>query len=238
VLGPVLDTYKTNVRMTAIVVALGFIFCTPLYFATQETNSPIARLIFLAALAFFILLVAERLTARAYLHDNGISYHSILTRKEMRWQEVERLYYGAHLLSGHAVVLGTFYRLKLLDQNGQKLSLGDRVGRIPQLAEKIAQATYEPLLRKATDRFNRGDVLDFGLVLVSPAAGLTLKRWYADATIPWDQLASYKLDAGAFYIWRVGQKHTKGLPTESIPNAWVLLGLLNAAAKAAATAKS
>jgi len=146
VLGPVLDTYKTNVRMTAIVVALGFIFCTPLYFATQETNSPIARLIFLAALAFFILLVAERLTARAYLHDNGISYHSILTRKEMRWQEVERLYYGAHLLSGHAVVLGTFYRLKLLDQNGQKLSLGDRVGRIPQLAEKIAQATYDPLL--------------------------------------------------------------------------------------------
>jgi hypothetical protein len=134
--------------------------------------------------------------------------------------------------------LGTFYRLKLLDQNGQKLSLGDRVGRIPQLAEKIAQATYEPLLRKATDRFNRGDVLDFGLVLVSPAAGLTLKRWYADATIPWDQLASYKLDAGAFYIWRVGQKHTKGLPTESIPNAWVLLGLLNAAAKAASTTKS
>jgi hypothetical protein len=229
VLGPVLDTHKTNIRMTSIVVLLGFVFCTPLYFATQETNSPIARLVFLAVLAFFFLLVAERLTARAYLHDNGISYHSILSHKEMRWHEVERLYYGSHQLSGHAVILGTFYRLKLLDQNGQKLSLGDRVARIAELAEKIGQATHEPLLRKATDRFHRGDVLDFGLVLVSRAAGLTLKRWYADATIPWDQLAAYKLDAGNFYVWSVGQKHTKGLPTESIPNAWVLVGLLDSA---------
>ena len=42
-------------------------------------------------------------------------------------------------------------------------------------------------------------------------------------------LAAYKLDAGNFYLWRVGQKHTNGIPTERIPNAWVLLGLLNAA---------
>ena len=77
----------------------------------------------------------ESITAGAYLHDNGISYHSILSHKEMRWHEVERRYYGSHQLSGYAVLLGTFYRLKLLDQNGQKLSLGGRVGRIAELAE-------------------------------------------------------------------------------------------------------
>jgi hypothetical protein len=176
-LGPVLDTYKTNVRMTLIVIALAFIFCTPLWFASQETKSPVARLIFLAVLAFFALLIAERLTARAYLHDNGVSYTSILSHKEIRWVEVERLYYGA----------------------------------------------------KATHNFNRGDELDFGLVRVSRSAGLKVKRWYSYTTIPWSDLAAYKLDAGNFYLWRVGQKHTNGIPTERIPNAWVLLGLLNAA---------
>jgi hypothetical protein len=227
-LGPVLDTYKTNVRMTLIVIALAFIFCTPLWFASQETKSPAARLIFLAVLAFFALLIAERLTARAYLHDNGISYHSILSHREIRWVEVERLYYGAHQVSADVIPLGTFYQLKLLDQNGHKLSLGDRVGRIAQLAEKIAQYTYEPLLQKATYNFNRGDELDFGLVRVSRSAGVRVKPWSNYTTIPWSDLAAYKLDAGNFYLWRIGQKHTNGIPTERIPNAWVLLGLLNA----------
>ena len=226
-LGPVLDTYKTNLRMTLIAIALVFIFCTPLWFASQETKSPAARLIFLAVLGFFALLIAERLTARAYLHDNGISYHSILSHKEIRWVEVERLYYGAHQVSAHIIPLGTFYQLKLLDQNGQKLSLGGRVGRIAQLAEKIAQYTYEPLLEKATHHFNRGEELDFGLVRVSRSAGLKVKRWSSYAIIPWADLAAYKLDAGNFYLWRLGQKHTNGIPTERIPNACVLLGLLN-----------
>ncbi|HXN52832.1 MAG TPA: DUF6585 family protein [Candidatus Acidoferrum sp.] len=228
-LGPVLDTYKINVRMTSIVVVLGLVFCTPLWFAAQETDSRTARIIFLGVLAFFILLITERLTARAYLHDNGISYRSILGQKEIRWVEVERLYYGAHRLSVHFIPLGTFYQLKLLDQNGQKLSLSDRVGRTAHLAEKIAQYTYEPLMRKATDNFNRGDDLDFGLVRVSRSGGLKLKRWSGYTTIPWAELAAYKLDAGNFYVWRVGEKHTKGIPTERIPNAWVLLGLLDAA---------
>jgi hypothetical protein len=226
-LGPVLETYKTNVRMTSFAVGLAFIFCTPLWFATQETDSRTGRVIFLAVLAFFILLILERLTARAYLHDNGLSYASIFSQKEIRWVEVERLYYGAHQVSAHVIPLGTFYQLKLLDQNGQKLSLGDRVGRIAQLAEKIAQYTYEPLLQKATHNFNRGEELDFGLVRVSRSSGLKVKRWSSYTAIPWADLAAYKLDAGNFYLWRVGQKHTNGIPTERIPNAWVLLGLLN-----------
>jgi hypothetical protein len=227
-LGPVLDTYKTNVRMTAFAVVLALVFCTPLWFAAHETDSRTARVIFLGVLAFFILVIAERLTARAYLHDDGISYRSILTQKEIRWVAVERLYYGAHRLSVNVIPLGTFYQLKLLDQNGQKLSLGDRVGRIAQLAEKIAQYTYEPLLRKATDNFSSGEELDFGLVRVSRSAGLKVKRWSGYTTVKWADLAAYKLDAGNFYLWRTGEKHTNGLPTERIPNAWILLGLLNA----------
>src|ERR1700731_1221158 len=128
-LGPVLETYKTNVRMTTFAAALAFIFCIPLWFAAQESNNRTVRIIFLTVLAFFILLIAERLTARAYLHDDGISYRSILSQKEIRWVAVERLYYGAHRLSVNVIPLGTFYQLKLLDQHGQKLSLGDRVGR-------------------------------------------------------------------------------------------------------------
>jgi len=57
--------------MTAFAAALAFIFCTPLWFAAQESNNRTVRIIFLAVLAFFILLIAERLTACAYLHDDG-----------------------------------------------------------------------------------------------------------------------------------------------------------------------
>src|ERR1700730_396407 len=226
--GPVLDTYKTNLRMTALAVVLAFIFCTALWFATQETDNRTVRIIFLGVLAFFILLITERLTARAYLHDDGISYRSILSQKEIRWVEVERLYYGAHRLSVDFIPLGTFYQLKLLDQNGQKLSLGGRIGRADHLADKISQYTYEPLLRKASDNFNSGEELDFGLVRVSRSAGLKVKRWSGYTTIKWADLAAYKLDAGNFYLWRTGEKHANGLPTERIPNAWILLGLLNA----------
>jgi hypothetical protein len=231
-LGPVLETYKTNVRTIAYTVALGAIFCTPLWFAAQKNRSAAERFVFLAVLAFFVLVIAERVTARACLHDNGISYRSILSYKEIRWVEVDRIYYGAHQLSAHLIPLGTFYQLKLLDHNGQKLSLGDRVGRVAHLAEKIAQYTYEPLLQKAEQHFNRGDELDFGLVRVSRSAGLRVKHWSSYSTISWADLAAYKLDAGNFYLWRVGQKHTNGIPTERIPNAWVLLGLLNTVSNA------
>jgi hypothetical protein len=225
--GPVIDTYKTNIRMTAFAVVLAIIFCTPLWFATQELDNRTARVVFLGVLAFFLLFIAERLTARAYIHDDGISYRSILGQKEIRWLEVERLYYGAHRVSVEFIPLGTFYQLKLVDLNGQKLSLGDRFGRTAQLAEKISQYTYEPLLRKAISDFNSGEELGFGLVRVS-RSGLKIKRWSGLSTINWADLASYKLDAGNFYIWRAGEKHANGLPTERIPNAWVLVGLLNA----------
>lgn len=218
-LGPPLETYKPN-KGVLIALAIGLILALLI-------QKDIKGGWLLALCGPFVLALGWVLSVRVSLHQEGISYQSFLGSKEMRWDEVERFYYSATKQSINFIPIGTYYTFKLVDSRGQKISFGNRVERRAELGTKLLQCTFDPLLRKLASLFNAGSELDFGPIRVIRDKGVKIKRLFGYKEIPWDQVADYRIDQGQFYVWRVGQKRTTGTPISSIPNAFVLLALLD-----------
>lgn len=233
-LGPEVEKYGPNVKVTVIAVILGALFCTPFWFGAKEAGNRTGWALFTAVASFFALLVMYLLSSRASLHVDGISTRSIFGEKEMRWVEVERFRFGSHQLIAAHVPLGAFYKIILIDLQGRKISLGDRIGRAAQLTQKLKQLTFEPLMQKAIHRFDSGAVLDFGAVLLSRSGGVSIKGWF-EKNIPWQEVVSCSLGmedtwvGERFSITRVGKKfpQTQTIPVERLESAQVLVALIN-----------
>lgn len=231
-LSPPLHTFRAN-KVTVVCVAVFALFELLVVLSTHEpgrSNSPdwtswTFTGAFLAVMAFLFLWL---LSVRVSLHPEGISYQSFLGSKEMQWIDVERFYYGATKRSINFIPVGTYYHFKLIDRQGNKISFGNRIERPAELGSHLINHTYALLFAKAADLFNSGVELDFGPIRLSRERGLRIKKLFGFKEIPLDQVADYRMEHGYFYIFKVGQKRTTGPPTREIPNAFVLLGLLNA----------
>jgi hypothetical protein len=161
------------------------------------------------------------------VYELGISYRGISGYGEIRWQEVERFYFGAYEIHAHYLPLGTFYRLKMISTQGQKISLGERVRRAEELAEKIGKFTFERLLQKALHEFNGGARVDFGAILVSRAEGVTIIKWYADKKMRWDEIAGYDVTSSYLRFHRLNKRFAWDVSSERVANVPVLRALLD-----------
>lgn len=237
-LGPELETFRGNKIVMALVAILGLGAAALVYaaFTSLEKAIPdIAVKIFtLALLALMVFFFLSLRSLRVSLHNDGISYRSLISEKEMRWEAVERFYYEAIKRSINFIPVGTYYLYRLVDAEGKKIRVGNRIEHPAQLGQKLIELTYPALYRKIADRYNNGEDLDFGAIRVSRAGGIEVKKLFGYKGIPWDQVSSYAIQQGNFYIWRTGEKRTTGWGLHHVPNAFVLLGLLNSIYKPSA----
>ncbi len=237
-LGPELETFRGNKTVMALVAILGLGAATLVYaaFTSLEKAIPdIAVKIFtLALLALMVFFFLSLRSLRVSLHNDGISYRSLISEKEMRWEAVERFYYEAIKRSINFIPVGTYYLYRLVDAEGKKIRVGNRIEHPAQLGQKLIELTYPALYRKIADRYNNGEDLDFGAIRVSRAGGIKVKKLFGYKGIPWDQVSSYAIQQGNFYIWRKEEKRTTGWGLRHVPNAFVLLGLLNSIYKPSA----
>ena len=160
-LGPVLETYGPNIRVVAIVLFLALFFCTVALLFALDLRDRTAWIIFYLLTAAFLLLLLRYLLSKAWLHELGISYRGMLGYGEMRWLDIARLYFGSYELHAHHIPLGTYYRLKLVSIHGKRVSLGERLRRSDDLADRITRFTFEPLLQKAMQDFSADGEVDF-----------------------------------------------------------------------------
>ena len=227
-LGAPAETYKTSNATPILIAVLGLLIPGMVFLSADPTeltsSDAVFAFIFLVPTGF---LVAWLFSVRVTLHQDGIAYRSLFGSKEMRWDEVERFYYSSVKRSINFIPVGTYYTFKFVGSRGQSMSFGNRVERPDQLGKKLIEYTYVPLLQKAARLFDSGSELDFGPIRVSKATGVKIKKWFRHKSIPWEQVADYRIDQGHFYVWRVGQKHGTGHALGKIPNAFVLLGLLD-----------
>jgi len=237
-LGPELETFKGNKIVIALVIILGlgagalvYAAFTSLEKAVPDITIKIFTLALLALMVFFFLSLRS---LRVSLHKDGISYRSLVVEKEMRWEAVERFYYEAIKRSINFIPVGTYYLYRLVDAEGNKMRIGNRIEHPAQLGQKLIEQTYPALYRKISERYNNGQDLDFGSIRVSRAGGIKVKKLFGYKEIPWDQVSSYAIQQGNFYIWRKGEKRTSGWGLHHVPNAFVLLGLLNSIYKPSA----
>ncbi|MFQ5723852.1 MAG: DUF6585 family protein [Terriglobia bacterium] len=229
-LGPATETYGVN-KVTFIAVALPALFCVYLVAVAWESRSgePSTALVVvtLVVVGGFGWLLYWLATVKVSLHPEGLSYHSWRGTQEMRWDEVEHFFYRAAKRSVNFIPIGTYYHFILKDRLGNKISFGNRIQSPRDVGQRLIEQTYQPLLAKMIDRLNNGEELDFGPIKVSRPNGLTVRKTFRNAQIPWDQLAEYRMDSGQFYLFKVGQKWGLGKRIGKIPNAFVLLGLLD-----------
>jgi hypothetical protein len=226
-LGAELETFGGNKVMMGLVVVLAlstswFVYAAFTIPSPDNGFKIFALTLFAIPALFFFWLKSIRVT----LHPDGISYHSMFGEKEMRWDAVERFYYGATKQSIHLIPIGTYYHFKFVDSEGKKLRLGNRIGGLAPLGQKLIEHTYPTLIKKVVDQYNSGQEVDFGAIRVNRATGLKVNTFFGRKEIPWDNISSFAIQKGHFYVWRKGEKRTTGPTLRSVPNAWALQGLL------------
>jgi len=187
--------------------------------------------IFLAPLVFWLYWLS---TVEVVIYDGGISSKTCLGSKEMRWEDVARLTYSATRQSVNFIPVGTYYELKLQGSQGQKISMGNRAGRMEKLSTEILQRTLPGLLRQAVEQCNGGAELDFGAIKLSRAGGLKAKGLFKSIVVPLDEVTAFQIEGGHFYVFRKGKRMAAiSAPLGQVPNAFALLALLNSMFQAA-----
>jgi hypothetical protein len=227
VLGAELEAFGGNkivMGVLAVLAALaGYLVFISFTAAAKDNAFRIFTLTLFAIPAFLLIWVKS---VQVTLHSDGISYKSMFGEKEVRWDAVEKFYYSATKRSINFIPIGTFYTFKFVDNEGGKLRLGNRAERLAVLGQKLIELTYPTLIKKAVEQYNTGQEVDFGSIRVTRATGIKVKKFIGWKEIPWNEVSSYAIQKGHFYVWRKGEKRTTGPGLDFVPNAFALQGLL------------
>jgi hypothetical protein len=162
------------------------------------------------------------------LYPEGLSYSNLFGEKQIRWDDLTRFYYQATRQSINFIPVGTYHWFRLIDSQGQTIRFGSGLAKTAALASELMELTQGPLLRRIATQFDSGVDVDFGPIRVNRQSGIVVKKsWGRLDRIPWNEVHSYAIQRGHFYIWRVGKKRTTGPAIAKVANAFALLGLLN-----------
>jgi hypothetical protein len=226
---PAMETYPGGGKARVFAVIFALVVGAIIWFAYQDggfsTTGWVAALVSVGLAAWFFYWVSS---VRVSLHAEGISYESCLGSKELRWNEVEKFYYSATRQSVNFIPIGTYYSLKLVGKDGKKLSFGDSISRPEELGNRLIELTGKPLYDRLADLYNSGAELDFGPIKLQRENGFRLKRLFRWEKLALNEVSDYRIESGHFHIFKTGQKYSGGFPVAGVPNAFVLLALLDA----------
>ncbi len=236
-LGPEVKTYQRNtiVFVVAVLFLLTFLaFGAALW--REGGDSRQGAYVCFAIAALGGLWVAWINSCRLTIHSDGVSTVTMFGAKEMRFDELDRITYMAVKQSVNFIPIGTYYTLKLVNTNRQKIKFGNRFAKMQALSDDLVRLSTSVLLPKVAQRFDAGETLDFGAIKVSRADGISIKKTFKWKNIPWERLASHQIDKGTFYIFEVGQKFDTGTSLGAVDNAFVLATLLDVLRQPASSA--
>lgn len=184
--------------------------------------------IFLGCLAAGEFSVAVLImTINVTLDPMGLRYKSAAGEHTLLWSEVDRFYYSSTKVRINLIPAGTYYSFKFKTTSGAKLTFGNSVGNAKELGQKLIERTYKSLFDRAATAFDAGQEVDFDAIKISKQNGVTMKRALRKITIPWKDVASYKIADGKFYIFKRGERFASAPSLKEVANAFVLFGMLN-----------
>jgi hypothetical protein len=225
-LGPATKTFGPSLRISAILTLLALLFCGLAYAVAHEVQNFTAWIVFDALTLGFCAYIVRHLASRAWLHESGISHRSIFGYGEVRWDEIEWIYYGAVELHAHWIPLGTYEKLKLITREQQEISFAGNIRDTGILYQAASQKTFERLYRRAVEEFNSGSELRFGSIRVAPSSGITIQKSLFSRKIPWQEIAGFQVNEYVVSFDRAARHFTVKVPTERVANMRVLEALL------------
>jgi hypothetical protein len=228
--GPPVATHRASkiVLGGALLLASGSGFLAWLSLHTTGKDSPGDYRIYVGIALFFLAGAFSTWKKLVVLYADGITYRNVFGEQQMRWDELEKFYYSATKRSVNFIPIGTYYTFKLIDGRGKKISFGTGVEKPQVLGIKLIELTQLPLLKKAAHQFDSGIDVDFGPIKLNRTDGISAKKFFGGwKQMPLNNVYSYSIDKGMFFIWDTRKKLFTGAAISSIPNAFVLNALLD-----------
>jgi hypothetical protein len=158
----------------------------------------------------------------------GIVKTGLLGEADMRWDQVEELYFEALQHHEHGIPVHTSYEIRLVDMSGNVVKIPTGLGKARQLATLVTGYVIPLITDRLEQRFNFGERLGFGSIQISRHEGIQAKaNAFKRVVTPWSMFAGTKIKAGTLYILRRDQASGGVAAVSRIPNAFALQNLLS-----------
>jgi hypothetical protein len=158
------------------------------------------------------------------LYEAGLACRSRKGIQAWRWEDVDRFYTAItrHYING--IYTGTTHVYILFNRSEKRLVLNDAYAHVVDLGKKVEQGTFPRLYEHAVSRYNTGEALDFGPVILSQAGIQVRKKVY-----PWSEVQQVSIRRGILQVLKKDGGRFSGMhvAASAIPNVRVLLSLVD-----------
>jgi hypothetical protein len=169
------------------------------------------------------------------IHDEGISYKSPFSQKDLRWNEITETRYGqqAMNLAVHFGLIGLIVAamgrgngkvIRSLELIGpQKIVINSNIRDLEEVV-RLVLAAVNPRLRQEAERMlNSGATVSFGKISLSPSGVI----WKSKEPIPYAAIIKCKIDGSMLRVKAEGKwLDNIAVTVKKIPNVFVLLDLI------------
>jgi hypothetical protein len=239
--GQPIVTYRANWVLVSffLIVTAGFGW---LFVSLLQPDRPNGFII-QAMVALFAVMF---LSAAVYVSQlvvcvfvDGISVKTIGSESQMRWDQVDTLYYSAVQQRVYGIPVNTSYTLRMEDRSGNKLKIPSGLGKGRELANLVVRNTTPLIMKNLQQRFVGGERIAFGSIQISLTEGIDAKaNAFKKVKTPWEMFAGTQMKSGMLYILRQDKTNGGIAAISSLPNAFALQTLLAQVQKSGSTASA
>jgi hypothetical protein len=172
---------------------------------------------------------------RVTIHDEGISYKSPFSQKDLRWSEITETRYGQRPINVgvHFGLIGWLIAAAAGSNNKmartleligpQKIVVNSNIGDMEEVVRQ-ALANVNPRLRQEAARMlNSGGTVAFGKISLSPGGVI----WRSKDPIPYAAIVKCKIDGSTLRVKADGKwLDNIAITAKKVPNIFVLLDLI------------
>ncbi|NJN44880.1 MAG: hypothetical protein HC806_09290 [Anaerolineae bacterium] len=161
----------------------------------------------------------------AVLYQEGLGYSDNKGVRSLRWEQIAGMTSAVTKHYRNGIYTGTTHIYTLWDREGSKIVLNDVFPKVEELANIIREKIFPYLYKSAADRYNAGQIVQFGPVSISKSEGITLQK----KSYKWDEVSQVNVQQGLLKVAKKGGGWFSGtnLAISTIPNYEVLLSIIN-----------
>jgi hypothetical protein len=172
---------------------------------------------------------------RVTIHEEGISYKSPFSQKDLRWNEIIETRYGQQPMNMAvhfgligwliaALGRGNDKMIRSFDLIGpQKITVNSNIRDVEEVVRLVLAAVNPRLRQEAQRMLNSGGTVSFGKISLSPSSVI----WKSKEPIPYTAIVKCKIEGSMLRVKAEGKwLDNIAVTAKKIPNIFVLLDLI------------
>ena len=164
----------------------------------------------------------EQSTMKVQVYDHGLVYQHSGEADTYPWDELAVVWQQIISRNYRGGARQTTHTYRIVNRDGRKALFDDRIVGIQGLGEAIQKGSLPPLLSDAMAKYDKGEVLAFGRLLLDEQ-GIALGR----KVLPWDELESAEVRGGRLYLQRAGSRGSWAeILVSDLPNVHSLVAMI------------